>query len=365
MYLRLGFVPTIVVSSPQAAELFLKTHDLTFASRPFTEAAKYISYERKGLSFAAYGAYWRNIRRLCTLQLLSSNKIDSYKSLRKEEALIETLEKASTSRVTVNVSNMVTSLSTYMSCRMVFGKKFKDGELDKLGKKGFQAVVQDGMKLAGLPNLADYIPYVGIFDVQGLAKRMKRDRSIDKDFVDVMLSYMESNNSEFPIDRSNIKAVILDMLVGSMDTSATAIKWVLAELLKHPRAMKSSKKKSRQQLGWTDGLHHKRLPHQQKVTNHSNTYAIGRDPSVWKDAEEFIPERFIGTNTDMRGNDFKFLPFGSGRRGCPGMQLGLVTIRLVVAQLVHCFDWELADGMSPRIWTWMRILGSLCLGQTI
>ncbi|KAF6173719.1 hypothetical protein GIB67_032437 [Kingdonia uniflora] len=87
MYLRLGFVPTIVVSSPQAAELFLKTHDLTFASRPFTEAAKYISYERKGLSFAAYGAYWRNIRRLCTLQLLSSNKIDSYKSLRKEEAL--------------------------------------------------------------------------------------------------------------------------------------------------------------------------------------------------------------------------------------------------------------------------------------
>ncbi|KAF6173718.1 hypothetical protein GIB67_032436 [Kingdonia uniflora] len=300
---------------------------------------------------------------------------------------------------------MVTSLSTYMSCRMVFGKKFKDGELDKLGKKGFQAVVQDGMKLTGLPNLADYIPYVGIFDVQGLAKRMKevskvfdelfesiieehvrdRDRSIDKDFVDVMLSYMESNNSEFPIDRSNIKAVILDMLVGSMDTSATAIEWVLAELLKHPRAMKKLQEEIETTVGMDRRVEESDLenfeylemvlkesmrlhpvaplliPHESMedctisgyhISKKSriivNTYAIGRDPSVWKDAEEFIPERFIGTNTDMRGNDFKFLPFGSGRRGCPGMQLGLVTIRLVVAQLVHCFDWELADGMSPK-----------------
>jgi cytochrome P450 len=76
-----------------------------------------------------------------------------------------------------------------------------------------------------------------------------------------------------------------------------------------------------------------------------NVWAIGRDPSVWSDAEKFFPERFVGSNIDVQGHDFQLIPFGSGRRGCPGMQLGLTVVRLVVAQLVHCFDWELPDNM--------------------
>ncbi|KAF9612644.1 hypothetical protein IFM89_003086 [Coptis chinensis] len=80
-----------------------------------------------------------------------------------------------------------------------------------------------------------------------------------------------------------------------------------------------------------------------------NTWAIGRDPNVWSsNAEEFFPERFIGTNIDFQGHDFRFLPFGSGRRKCPGMQLGLMMVELVLAQLVHCFNLELPDGMSPN-----------------
>ncbi|GLT53292.1 hypothetical protein SLA2020_265750 [Shorea laevis] len=85
MFLRLGLAPAIVVSSPQAAEQFLKAHDLVFAGRPPLEAAKHISYEQKSLSMAPYGSYWRNIRKMCTLELLSSHKINSFKSMRKEE----------------------------------------------------------------------------------------------------------------------------------------------------------------------------------------------------------------------------------------------------------------------------------------
>ncbi|MED6173758.1 hypothetical protein PIB30_062640 [Stylosanthes scabra] len=88
MYLRLGFVPTIVVSSFQAAELFLKTHDHVFASRPPEEAAKYISWEQRNLSFAEYGPYWRNIRKMCTLELLSPTKINSFKTMRQEEIVL-------------------------------------------------------------------------------------------------------------------------------------------------------------------------------------------------------------------------------------------------------------------------------------
>ncbi|RZC54574.1 hypothetical protein C5167_013478 [Papaver somniferum] len=84
MYLRLGSLPTIVVSSAEAAELFLKTHDLNFASRPFSAAAKYISYDHKGF-FTEYGPYWRNVRKLSTLKLLNHNKIESFGSMRSSE----------------------------------------------------------------------------------------------------------------------------------------------------------------------------------------------------------------------------------------------------------------------------------------
>ncbi|CDP12929.1 unnamed protein product [Coffea canephora] len=79
-----------------------------------------------------------------------------------------------------------------------------------------------------------------------------------------------------------------------------------------------------------------------------NVWTIGRDPIGQLDnPEKFIPERFIGSNVDVKGHDFQFLPFGSGRRGCPGMQLGLTVVSLLVAQLVHCFYWELPNGMLP------------------
>ncbi|KAL6129118.1 hypothetical protein ACLB2K_072471 [Fragaria x ananassa] len=88
MYMRLGLVPVVVVSSPRAAELFLKTHDLVFASRPPAEGAKHMSYGQRNLTFAEYGSYWRDMRKMCTLELLSNHKINSFKSMRKEEVTL-------------------------------------------------------------------------------------------------------------------------------------------------------------------------------------------------------------------------------------------------------------------------------------
>ncbi|KAF2298785.1 hypothetical protein GH714_027555 [Hevea brasiliensis] len=80
-----------------------------------------------------------------------------------------------------------------------------------------------------------------------------------------------------------------------------------------------------------------------------NAWALGRDPNALPDnAEEFLPKRFKDTNIDLRGHDFQLLPFGSGRKGCPGMHLGLTTVRLVLGQLLHCFDRELPHGLSPN-----------------
>ncbi|XP_062149139.1 cytochrome P450 71AU50-like [Alnus glutinosa] len=403
MYLRLGLVPAIVVSSPQAAEQFLKAHDLVFASRPPHEAAKHISYEQKNLSMSPYGSYWRNIRKMCTLELLSNHKITSFKSMRMEELglLIKFIREAARDCVAVDLSGKVSSLSADMSCRMVFGKKYLDKDIDE---RGFKAVIQEGMRLEATPNIGDYIPYVAPLDLQGLTRRMKaiskifdsflekiidehvqsKDENQTKDFVDVMLSFMGFEESEYRIERSNIKAIILDMLAGSMDTSATVIEWALSELMKHPRVMKKVQKELEDVVGLErmveesdlDSLEYLdmvlketfrlhpiaplMLPHLAMedctvigfhIPRNSrviiNVWAIGRDPSVWSDAEKFYPERFVGSNIDVQGRDFQLIPFGSGRRGCPGMQLGLTVVRLVVAQLVHCFDWELPDNMLP------------------
>ncbi|XP_062148744.1 cytochrome P450 71AU50-like [Alnus glutinosa] len=403
MYLRLGLVPAIVVSSPQAAEQFLKAHDLVFASRPPLEASKHISYEQKNMSMSPYGSYWRNMRKMCTLELLSNHKINAFKSMRKEELdlLTRFIQEAARDCVAVDLSAKVSSLSVDMSCRMVFGKKYMDKDIDE---RGFKAVIHESMQLGGTPNLGDYIPFIKPLDLQGLTRRMKavskiidnffekiidehvhsQDKNKTKDFVDVMLSFMGSEGSEYRIERSHIKATILDMLAGSMDTTGTVVEWALSELMKHPRVMKKAQKELEDVVGLErmveesdlDSLEYLDmvlketlrlhpiapllLPHEatEDCTVHGfhipkksrviiNAWAIGRDPSVWSDAEKFFPERFVGSNIDVRGRDFQLIPFGSGRRGCPGMQLGLTAVRLVVAQLVHCFDWELPNNMLP------------------
>ncbi|KAL2343004.1 hypothetical protein Fmac_004289 [Flemingia macrophylla] len=404
MYLRLGFVPTIVVSSPQAAEQFLKTHDLVFASRPPHEAAKYISWNQRNLSFGEYGSYWRNMRKMCTLELLSQNKINSFRGTREEELdlLIEIVREAANDGAVVDLSAKVATLTADMACRMVLGKKYMDQDLDE---KGFKAVIQEAMHLSATPNIGDYIPYIGKLDLQGLIKRMKAvskifddffEKIIDehvqsktgedktKDFIDVMLGFVGTEESEYRIERPNIKAIMLDMLAGSMDTSATAIEWTLSELLKNPRVMKKVQMELESVVGMKRKVEESDLtkleyldmvikesmrlhpvaplliPHQSTedcmvghffIPKNSrvivNAWAVMRDPSAWSEAEKFWPERFEGSNIDLRGCDFQLIPFGSGRRGCPGLQLGLTVVRLSVAQLVHCFDWKLPNDMLP------------------
>ncbi|KAJ0040942.1 hypothetical protein Pint_26784 [Pistacia integerrima] len=230
MFLRLGFIPTIVVSSPQAAEQFLKTHDLVFANRPLllTSTSKHINYGQKNLSLAQHGSYWRTVRKMCTLELLTSVKINSFQGTRKEELnlLIESIKAGAAAGLAVDLSSKVSSLNAEMSCRMVFGKKYADEELDE---RGFKAMIQEVMVSLATPNLGDYIPQIASLDLQGLTKRMKavskvfdaffekiideyvqfKDEKITKDFVDVMLSFLGSEETEYKIDREHIKAIIL------------------------------------------------------------------------------------------------------------------------------------------------------------
>uniref|UniRef100_F6H4P4 Cytochrome P450 CYP736A12 n=1 Tax=Vitis vinifera TaxID=29760 RepID=F6H4P4_VITVI len=340
----------------------------------------------------------------CTLELLSSHKINSFKPMRREEVglFIKSFEEAARAGAAVDVSAKVALLSADMSCRMVFGKKYMDKDLDE---RGFKAMFQEVMQLAATPNIGDYIPCLLGLDLQGLTRRTKAtgkvfddffEKIIDehihnpkeegqtKDLVDVMLVLMGSEGTGYNIERASIKAISFDMLAGSMETSSSSIDWAVAELIRHPRVMKKVQSELEKVVGMERMVEESDLesleylnmvvketlrlypagpllvPHEsmedctvngfyipQKSRIIVNAWAIGRDPDSWTNADEFLPERFIEGDIDFRGKHFQYISFGSGRRGCPGMELGITVVRFVVAQLVHCFDWELPDGMLP------------------
>jgi len=96
-----------------------------------------------------------------------------------------------------------------------------------------------------------------------------------------------------------------------------------------------------------------------------NVWAICRDPNYWDDAEEFRPERFENTNLDYKGTSYEFLPFGSGRRMCPGANLGLANIELALASLLYHFDWKLPNGVEPddvEVWEASGLIGKKNIG---
>ncbi|XP_026432887.1 cytochrome P450 71A1-like [Papaver somniferum] len=177
------------------------------------------------------------------------------------------------------------------------------------------------------------------------------------------------------------------MFVGGIDTSATTLDWAMAELIKNPKLMKKSQEEIRRVAGnktnrveehdinQMDYLKciikeilrmHPPLPTliSRKPSAYSqiggydippdievflNVWTIQRDPKFWDKPEEYRPERFIDNPIDFKGDqDFQFIPFGSGRRGCPGISFGVAVVELVLANLLYAFDWKLPGGASSE-----------------
>ncbi|KAG5572811.1 hypothetical protein H5410_062577 [Solanum commersonii] len=182
-----------------------------------------------------------------------------------------------------------------------------------------------------------------------------------------MMDIMQSGEAEFQFDRTHIKAILLDMLLAAMDTTSSSTDWILTELLRHPQVMKKHQKELQEVVGVQRMVEESDLVNlnylEMVVKEGMRLHPVGplfyheamedcvvdvqRDPNVWPELEKFLPERFVGSSINFRGHDFQLVPFGSGRRSCPGMQLGVTVVRLVVAQLVHCFEWELPNGIQP------------------
>eukprot|EP00253_Pinus_taeda_P020393 PITA_20393 len=392
MFLRLGSVPTVVVSSSDIAKQFLKTHDMVFANRPSTATGKYISYNFKGVVLTPYGDYWKHVRKLCVTELLSAKRIESFKHVREEEvtAMMRSIwEESESGTIAVNLSKAFFTLTTNIIWRIMAGKKLSNDHFGGDGK-GFSDLMKKANKIFDSfaeKVIEDHIEHR--LDSTSHAE-VEAEAEHGKSFVDVLLQ-IQSKQQDAKIGRETIKAIIFDMFFAGVETTANTIDWAMSELLRHPSEMKRLQEEIQCVVGKYRKVNYSdvaslqylhsvvretlrlypggplAVPHEsseavtvrgyhipKKTMLMVNVWAIGRDPNVWgKDASEFKPERFMeefggpDNYTDLTSTqDFRMLPFGAGRRGCPGAAMAIPMISLALVQLLHSFNWRVEGDPS-------------------
>ncbi|KAI3733404.1 hypothetical protein L6452_12847 [Arctium lappa] len=271
IYLRLGQVPTIVVQSPQFAELVLKTHDHIFSNRAQLVAAQYLSYGCSDVTFSNR-PYWHQARKFCVTELLSPKRVNSFQAIRDDE-VTRLLHVVSTrSGLEVDISVLFFQLANDMLCLVAFGKRFLREESRGNEEKDWNL---SGIRRRLMKNLKELSE---VYDDIINEHRKKREESTSgngytdadadadagkEDFVDVLLRVQRQHDLEVPITDDNVKAIVL-------------------------------------------------------------------------------------TEIEFRGPDFRYIPFGGGRRGCPGYAFGLATVEITLARLLYHFDWDLLPGTGPE-----------------
>lgn len=399
MYLRLGSVPTIVASSADTAKEFLKTHDLECCSRPLLTPLDKLSYGFRDIVFVPYGETWRELRKLCIINLFSRKKVASFRPIREEE-VGRMIRSISSQRAEINLSEELMSLASDITCRAALGKRYYDEESDGGRVK---RILEETQALFNAFFFADYVPALGWLDAfTGARARLEKNfRELDgfyqqvinehrdpmtrrgdrdEDTIDAMLA-MQREAAYITDD--HIKGVLMNIFVAGSDTSSAVVEWTMTELMRNPEVMRKVQDEVRSVVGNKgkveesdlDQLHYMKsvlkesmrvhppvpLLVQRETIQHCrvdgydvpaktrlliNTLAIGRDGGVWERPDEFYPERFVDSPIDFRGLDFQLIPFGAGRRVCPGMHAGILVVEIALANLLYLFDWELPEGAS-------------------
>ncbi|CAA0806624.1 Cytochrome P450 84A1, partial [Striga hermonthica] len=203
-HLRLGSLHMIVVSSPDTAREVLQAHDNIFSNRPATAAIRYLTYDRADMAFAHYGPFWRQMRKLCVMKLFSRKRVESWASVRDEvDVMVRAVAEAASLGRPVNVGELVFGLTRDVIYRAAFGSGSKEG------REEFIKILQEFSKLFGAFNVADFIPWLGWVDLQGLKGRLVRARdSLDR-FIDTIIDeHMRKEKPDGPVDSDMVDELL-------------------------------------------------------------------------------------------------------------------------------------------------------------
>lgn len=406
--IRLGSHRAIIVSNWEIVKECFTTNDKVLAGRPASSAGIYLGYNNAAFGFADYGPYWRNIRKLVLLEVLSSKRLDQFKHIRVTE--VETnikelyssiLKSGSTNPSKVNMSKWFEQLTLNVIMKMITGKRYKTE--DEKGRH-FTRTTKEYMYESVQFVLSDVIPlpFLKWFDFQGRIKSMKKlsqemDKIVtswidehlmkrelaikddDQDFIDVMLSKIDEQFMYGYTRETIIKATILNIILAGSDTTSIHLTWLLSLLVNNKHVMDQAQEEIDMKIGkerWVEECDIKKLVYLQAIVKETlqlyppgplaiphaamedctvggykvpkgtrlmvNVWKLHRDPQIWSDPEKFMPERFMKSHSeiDISGQNFEFIPFGSGRRSCPGITFAMQVTHLTLARLLQGFNFS-------------------------
>ncbi|WZZ91650.1 cytochrome P450 81C13-like [Brassica napus] len=396
LFLKFGCRPVLVLSSPESIEECFANHDQTLANRPRTITSDHFSYGYKNFGLAPYGDLWRTLRRLSTLEVFSSTSLQKNSFIRNEEVLnlCSRLFRSSVDSRKVDLKYHFTLLTAQVMLRLVSGSRGVEESGPESEKRFFDDFKSRFFSSMSM-NVCDFFPVLRWIGFKGIEKRVMemqrmRDEYLQRLIDDIRMKKFDSTGSvvekflrlqetepEFYSD-DVIKGIVVLMFNGGTDTSPAVMEWAMSVLLNHPDKLEKLREEIRSnakhkgiiQDSDLSSLPYLRcviyetlrlypvapllLPHcsskRFNLGNYElpentmlfvNAWDVHRNGELWEDGDVFKPERFEGFLGDRDG--YRFLPFGVGRRACPGAGFGMRTVALAVGALVQCFDWEKVD----------------------
>ncbi|KAL9673679.1 hypothetical protein QQ045_029940 [Rhodiola kirilowii] len=336
--LKLGNQYTVVVSSPAAVEECFARNDLVLADRAQIIAAKHFQYDCTTMGAVNYGDHWRNVRRISNQE-----------------------------------------------------RYYGEGAEDSAEAKEFLEMIPAMLELSAASNPADFLPFLRLFDFGGNEKKMiKLKKRVDQ-FLQNLIDECKRNgggvaqsmlknilplqeSDSVSISNKTIKGLMVVLIVAGTDTAAVTIEWAMSLLLNNPVKLKKARSELDAMISpgrLVDDADLPKLTYLRGIVNETlrlypaapllvphyssaectiqgfhiprgtmlfvNTWAIHRDPEVWEDPLSFKPERFENVEETYA---YKLIPFGMGRRSCPGASMAHKVVGLALASLIQCFDWE-------------------------
>ncbi|KAF7046995.1 hypothetical protein CFC21_055977 [Triticum aestivum] len=411
MALRLGTVTTIVASSPDAARDILQRHDAAFSGRTIPDGTHVFAHNTHSMGWLPSSSpRWRALRKVCSGELFAPHRLDMHQSLRREKVqqLISHVTQLAQEGTPIRVGSLGFPTALNLLSSTIFSTELAVLDDRHVKPSDFKAMLAELNMTVGLPNLSDFIPEVAWLDLQGLRRRIEGlftrlhamigeriesqmgDRAAaageptKKNFLDVLLDYRNTDDDQ-GFERQTILSLISDLFSAGTDTSSATVEWAMAELLLNPSCMSRAREELDQVIGSKEQVEESDigqlkylqaivketfrlhppapflLPHVAERTTQVqgytvpkgarilvNVWAIGHDGKVWPEPEKFMPERFLEKEVDFKGRDFELLPFGSGRRMCPGWMLAARMVHLMLASLLHRFEWRLPVDVEKK-----------------
>ncbi|XP_010508139.1 PREDICTED: cytochrome P450 76C3-like [Camelina sativa] len=408
MSLKLGRLTTVVISSPEAAKEALRTHDNVMSARTFNDPIRAFDHHKHSIVWIPPSARWRFLKKTISKYLLSPQNLDAIQSLRmrKVEELVSLANQFSERGEAIDLARASFVTAFNIISNALFSVDLATYDSNSSPYEFYHAVVHL-MKISGKPNVGDYFQYMRFLDLQGtrkeavlcidrlfsviqefiddrLAKRLSHtdEEASSIDMLDSLLDFTQQNEAELTMN--DIKHLLLDLFVAGTDTNSSTMEWAMTELVRSPDKMVKAQSEIRQVIGENGVVKESdipSLPYLQAIVKETlrlhppaaliprksesdvpilgfvipentqvlvNVWAIGHDSSVWENPVKFEPERFLLRETDLKGKDFELIPFGSGRRMCPGISMSLRTMYMVLASLLYSFDWKLPNGVVPE-----------------